>query len=202
MGYLQSKLPFLVWISILLFACTTTTSVVKGALKIPFLRRKKYTPLLFFKTPPGILPESDQVENVICQVEKELGVRVERMDILRDPPSQALMALLTSQDPPFLYNRESCQKISFQAPKSGSDERRKSAPIDKNRIRAWAKGRYVPASRAPPSSASGPPPVIVSQEDPGQVDDEALDEMMLSPLQKKGKEAIRERTKGGSSDTA
>jgi hypothetical protein len=173
--------------------------VEAGLPKIPFLK-KKYTPLLFFKTPPGILPESDAMEKVISEVEKELGVRVERVDVLRDPPSQALLTLVTNQEPPLLYHRESCQRVSVRRPKASADENKSPVvTIDKEQVRAWAKGRFVSAKKEPlvdSATARGPSPVVVSQkgDEIDTVDPELLDEMNLSPLQRKGKEAIKERT--------
>merc|ERR1712107_833468 len=87
------------------------------------------------------------------EVEKELGVEVERIDIMKDPAGEALLELLTQKKAPFLYNRESCQAIGL--PTSSSDEAIAKQPlIEKERLRAWAKGRYVPPAKSSPSPNS------------------------------------------------
>ena len=169
------------------------------AVRIPFLK-KKYTPLLFFTVPKDLSAENDALERCVSEVESELGVRVERLDVLRDPPSQALLGTLTRLPPPFLYNRESCQVVHVATPKTAAegDEKRKPAPIDKSRVKAWAKGRYLPPRResAPnDSAAQANSPVVLSRTENAIDQDELLDEMNLSPLQKKGKKAIKDRTK-------
>lgn len=161
---------------LILAACVCAHFV--ESIKTPFLTKKKYTPLLKI----DCSPENDGLEKCISQVEKELGVRVERLDVMRDPPSQALLGLLTRQSPPLLYNRESCQVISF----GGS----KPAPIDKSRVRAWAKGRYLP-----PRKESGNSSELMGKGSSSAIDQaELLEDLNLTPLQKKGKDAIEERT--------
>jgi hypothetical protein len=126
-------------------------------------------------------------------IEKELGVRVERLDILRDPPSQALLGLLTSRSPPFLYNRESCQVVSIASPKAsnGNEEKRIPVAVEKDKIRSWAKGRLPPRENA--GEPSGKSPVVLSREEIA-IDQDELLEMNLTPLQRKGRKAIKERT--------
>jgi len=168
-------------------------------LKVPLLCQQRYTPLVFFKVPPGLIPECDAMEIVVSQVEKELGVLVQRLDILRDPSAEAALAVLTKQRrPPFLYHRESCQVVHVPS-RSGGDKsgtEKASAPlIDKERVRAWAKGRYLPpASASSAGSSSGVAPKIISQEDRAIDQDELLEDERLTPLQRRGKKAIRERT--------
>ena len=85
-------------------------------IKVPFvskLKKKEYSPLVFFTFPKGYVEECDEMDRIVSEVEQELGVRVERLDIARDPAAQATMQLLTShQGPPFLYHRESCQIVT------------------------------------------------------------------------------------------
>ena len=152
------------------------------SIKLPFLTKKKYSPLLFFTVPKEYSPENDGLEKCVSQVEKELGVRVERLDVMRDPPSQALLGLLTRQSPPLLYNRESCQVISL----GGS----KPASIDKSRVRAWAKGRYLPPRKQPGSSNELMPKGSSSAND----QEGLLEDLSLTPLQKKGRDSINEGT--------
>jgi len=152
------------------------------SIKLPFLTKKKYSPLLFFTVPKEYSPENDGLEKCVSQVEKELGVRVERLDVMRDPPSQALLGLLTRQSPPLLYNRESCQVISF----GGS----KPARIDKSRVIAWAKGRYLPPRKQQGNSNE---PMLKGSSSAND-QEELLEDLSLTPLQKKGRDAIKEGT--------
>ena len=114
--------------------------------RLPFMGKKEYTPLVFFTVPQGLMPENDAMEQAVSDVEKELGVRVERLDILRNPAAEGAMALLTGKSPPFLYNRESCQTVHLPPTSTGAgDASAASFPVyvDKERLRAWAKGRHL-----------------------------------------------------------
>lgn len=163
-----------------------------ASLKIPFLsQKKKYTPLIFFTVPKDIIPECDAMEKIVSEVERELGVHVERLDVARDSTAEATMAILTQRRPPFLYHRESCQVVF--APGS-SDNKKMSAPIDKNRVRAWAKGRII-TSQSVSSSAKSKAPVVVAQEDNSIDQKDLIEDATLSPMQKSGKEKMKERTK-------
>ena len=163
----------------------TLVSFTHG-LRLPW-QKKKYTPLIFFTMPKDSSPECDALEERVKQVEKELDVQVERLDVVKDPPAQVLLELLASA-PPLLYNRESCQVIRV-TPKQ-------QAPISKQRIVAWAKGRRL----APVGNRAGAPgkvkaPIVISQEDNALDQDELLQELnQLTPLQQEGKKAIQERT--------
>jgi hypothetical protein len=156
-----------------------------AAPRIPFLSSKKeYTPLLFFTVPKDNIPECDEMEKVVSEVEKELGVHVERLDVLRDPGAEATMSVLTQRRPPFLYNRESCQTMYVQG---GS-----TAPVDKERVRAWAKGRFLPSQSARAKRSKAP--VVLAQEDNATDQADLIQDMSLTPEQKRGKDAIKERT--------
>lgn len=172
--------------------------------RFPFLK-KKHTPLLFFTLPKELSEENDALEKCVSAVERELGVRVERLDVLRDPPSQALLGTLTRQPPPFLYNTDSCQVIHGATPKAAAegsdDKKRKHAPIEKSRVIAWAKGRYLPPRRETTSdstAAESNSPVMLSRSENAIDQEELLDELNLTPVQRKGKRAIRDRTEGKS----
>jgi len=185
MGSLTTYLPLaFAWLACLSFQLTN------ASLRIPFLSRNKYTPLVFFKVPPGLIPECDAMEQKVKEVEKELGVHVERLDILRDPSAEAVLRLLTKRTPPFLYNRESCQVVHM-TPRKGESDKDMPIVVDKDRIRAWAKGRYLPAQR---DVSKVQTPVVLSQQDNAIDQEDLLEDMALTPLQRKGKQAIRERT--------
>jgi hypothetical protein len=173
---------------LLLLCCLGATESIRLS-----FGKKEYTPLVFFKVPPGLIPECDAMEECVSQVEEELGVKVERLDILRDPSAEAAMALLTQRTPPFLYHRESLQVVSTSARPGEKIDPTMSVKIDKDRVRAWAKGRFLPAKRSGAGSKIGAP-VVVSQVDTAMDQDELLEDMTLTPEQKKGKEAIKERT--------
>jgi hypothetical protein len=170
---------------ILLLLCLGLSS----AIRVPsFLsKKKKYTPLLFFTAPKDMIPECDEMDKVVTEVEKDLGVHVERLDIVRDPTAEALMVVLTQRNPPYLYNRESCQVV--YVPPAGKQA---AQPIDKTRVLAWAKGRFLPSQR--PGTKSGVPGVIVSQEDNSLDQKDILEDETLSPQAKSGKEAIKKKT--------
>ena len=75
-------------VAILAAVCTSSrasASAPGGASPLAFFRKQKkeYTPLLFFKAPKGMIPECDFVERMVSQIEKELGVKVERFDVMR-----------------------------------------------------------------------------------------------------------------------
>jgi hypothetical protein len=173
----------------LLVLCTALEET-DAAIRLPFAK-KKYTPLLFFKVPAGLIPECDVMEETVSQVEKELGVTVERLDILRDPAAEAALSLLTQRTPPFLYNRESCQVVSTSARPGEKVDPTMDVRVDKDRVRAWAKGRFLPPKSAGPRIGA---PVVLQQKDNAMDQDELLQDMELTPEQRKGKEAIKERT--------
>jgi hypothetical protein len=181
-----------------------------ASLRVPFLpsNRKKYTPLVFFTLPKGRSAECDAMEKIVSQVERELGVRVERLDCARDPAAPATLAVMTQRRPaPFLYHRESCQivyvpGVEDSERKGVADAAAASSPsatpvIDKRRVRAWAKGRFLP----PPgvnldqrSSSSTRAPIVIGKDDNALDQNELIKDATLTPMQLKGKEAMRART--------
>ena len=126
------------------------------------------------------------MEKVVSEVERELGVHVERLDVVRDPAAEATLAALTNRGPPYLYNKESCQVISEQADDSGAI---KQTVIDKDRVRAWAKGRFLI-----PKSAKMGNMKVLSQKDNSLDQKDLVEDMTLTKMQKSGKEAIKKRT--------
>lgn len=187
------------------------------SIRLPFLstkRKESYTPLIFFTSQKGQSPACDKMEEVVTEVEKELGVKVQRLNLSRDENAAVTLSLLTSKPPPFLYHRESLQVIDIPdaenekddaaagGGKSGGgqdddDEEKKSAKstaavasIDKERVRAWAKGRFLP-----------PLGITMQELSAGEIAQQAdmIEDMTLSPQAKSGKEAIKKRTAAGSS---
>lgn len=173
-------------VAILAAVCTSSrasASAPGGASSLAFFRKQKkeYTPLLFFKAPKGMIPECDFVERMVSQIEKELGVKVERFDVMRDPKARVLYDKLDTQSKqqlPLLYHRESRQSVY--------------GLTDKNRVRSWAKGRWLSGDYKPTLPAEF---FSVTEEDGDELEEEMMmeDDSDLTPLQRKGKEAMRER---------
>lgn len=162
---------------------------------IPFFTasEKQYTPLVFFTAPPGLIPEVDAMEKAVRKVEKELGVKVERLDVLRDPVADACLKLLTRRRPPFLYHRLTCKTVSI--PKtSGKGKEDVSVTIDLDRVRSWAKGRFrILSETSQPDKVRAP--ILLSTDDDNAIDQsELLEDMTLTPRQREGKKKIKERT--------
>jgi hypothetical protein len=157
-----------------------TNIVSTSAIDLPFLQKKVYTPVIFFKVPPGIVPECDAMEKTIKEVEKETGVRVERVDVARDAKGAALLGLLGGTgEPPLLYHRESRQMVNQN---------------ERSRIRALVKGRLVQPVPIKKSGAKRGEAKFLVDEESALEQEELLEEQMMTPLQRKGKQAIRERT--------
>lgn len=134
------------------------------------------------------------MEEAVKEVEKDLGVQVERLDIARDMAAERVYSLLSNQLPPLLYNRESKQVVQM---KINRDEENPNVRVDKDRVRAWAKGRRLPAL---PSVDGGGAPVMFTTEEAGIDQDELMMDMGMTPNQRKGKEAIKERTEERAKD--
>lgn len=167
-------------ISLFFIVLAVAAVAVEAAIEIPFLKKKTYTPVLFFKVPPGLIPESDKMEKTVAEVAKELGVKVEKVDVARDQDAAALLGLLGGTgEPPLLYHRESRQMVS-------RDER--------GRIRALMKGRFVKPVPVKTSGSSRGEAKILVDDEAALDQEELLEEQMMTPLQRKGKQAIRERT--------
>jgi len=84
------------------------------------------------------MAECDYMESVVESIERDLNVRVQRFDIVRDRWARILYDKLdesNTQRMPLLYHRESRQSIY--------------GPVDTNRVRAWAKGRWLSANYRP-----------------------------------------------------
>mmetsp|Transcript_9221 Transcript_9221/g.19355 ORF Transcript_9221/g.19355 Transcript_9221/m.19355 type:complete len:210 (+) Transcript_9221:108-737(+) len=201
-GYTSFAIFSQIILSTCLFLGVESTRNPLSNIKVPFLsklKKKQYTPLVFFTFPKGYVDECDEMESVVSEVERELGVRVERLDIARDSAAQATMQLLTSQQgPPFLYHRESCQVIhGVSQARANQNSPAKPEVIDKARVRAWAKGRYLPppgVKLGATTKKPGKAPVVISQEDNALDQAELIKESSLTPEQLEGKRAMEERT--------
>mmetsp|Transcript_1811 Transcript_1811/g.2311 ORF Transcript_1811/g.2311 Transcript_1811/m.2311 type:complete len:190 (+) Transcript_1811:94-663(+) len=156
-----------------------------------FIKQKKqYTPLLFFKVPAGTMPECDEMEKIIKSVEKETGVNVERLDIMRSRAAKSLYEKLVEgnlRSPfPLLYHRESLQRVY------GLE--------DKDLVRSWTKGRLLPIENSKEKKVT----VIGGDDDAmDDMEDMDMDELEmeldeeLSPMQRRGKEAMKRRMEEG-----
>lgn len=192
---------------IFLSACLMWQVESRRPIRIPFLSsssssKKKYTPLVFFTFPKGYIDECDEMEKVVSEIEKEIGCRFERLDVARDPAAEAAMSLLTRErGPPFLYNRESCQIMHGSSPRTGAsrktkDDDKEEKTIDKARVRALAKGRYLPpiGVKLNLNTKKSAPGIVVSQEDSSLDQAEVIKESSLTPEQLEGKRAMEQRT--------
>eukprot|EP00527_Entomoneis_sp_CCMP2396_P007547 CAMPEP_0198153540 /NCGR_PEP_ID=MMETSP1443-20131203/64678_1 /TAXON_ID=186043 /ORGANISM="Entomoneis sp., Strain CCMP2396" /LENGTH=173 /DNA_ID=CAMNT_0043819923 /DNA_START=262 /DNA_END=783 /DNA_ORIENTATION=- len=164
------------------------------------------------------------MEKAVRKVEKELGVRVERMDVARNPANEAVLAAVTpksslSKSVPLLYNRESMEFYSLpsSSSKRGGDDDDDATVgatpppmVNLDKVRAWAKGRVmstssrVAAAAAQTSGTKVSAPIVVMSEDNAIDQDEMMETEMeldmdmedftLTPHQRQGKKAMQERT--------
>jgi hypothetical protein len=113
--------------------------------------------------------------------------------------------------PPFLYHRESLQTLSVEDPISRSKKEKKRRQqlqqqgtmdvgidgplIDKDQVRAWAKGRYLPPPGVRWGEIKAQKPTLVEQADSNAIDQaELLKDASLTPLQQEGKKSMEQRT--------
>ncbi|KAL3757515.1 hypothetical protein ACHAWU_010147 [Discostella pseudostelligera] len=155
-----------------------------------FLKKKTYTPLLFFKVPLGTMDECDKMDKIIKKLEKEQNIQVERLDIMRDRYARKLYEKLVEGDLrspfPLLYHRESLQRVYGLA--------------DKDLVRSWSKGRLLPDQNVNEKEITvlGGEDGSVPQEE--EMDMEELEMEMdaeLTPMQRRGKEAMKRRMEEG-----
>lgn len=97
-------------------------------------RKNVYTPLLFFKFPNGHIEASDRMERIVRRVEKNLDLKIERFDILKDRFAIFLYRQIDENSDfigkmPLLYHRESQRCIYGLA--------------SEYHVSAWAKGRLL-----------------------------------------------------------
>uniref|UniRef100_A0A7S2QZE5 Thioredoxin domain-containing protein n=1 Tax=Eucampia antarctica TaxID=49252 RepID=A0A7S2QZE5_9STRA len=158
--------------------------------------KKQYTPLIFFKVPKGQLASSDEMEKMVCDLEKELDVKVERMDVLRDRFARKLYSAIDLEMDyagklPLLYHRESRQTIYGQC-------------RNKTRLNAWAKGRLLSFSKkmdfsdAASNNNNDEGISFTADEDEEEMElqreeFERMEEAAMTDLQRRGKDAMKKR---------
>jgi hypothetical protein len=103
------------------------------------------------------------------------------MDVARNENAAALLSLLSgSNNPPLLYHRESRQMVSS---------------AERGRSRALIKGRFLKAGLSDRKGKKGKADApMVADEDAALEQQDLMEDQMLTPLQRKGKQAIKERT--------
>ena len=126
------------------------------------------------------------MEKIVRSVEKETGSHVERLDIMRDRTAKKLYEKLIEgnlRSPfPLLYHRESLQRVYGLA--------------DKDLVRSWSKGRLLPV-------IDDKEVTILPGEDEEMEEEMDLEELEmemdreLSPVQRRGKEAMKKRMEKG-----
>ena len=129
------------------------------------------------------------MEKIIRSLEKETGIHVERLDIMKDLAAKKLYEKLVEgnlRSPfPLLYHRESLQRVYGLA--------------DPDLVRSWSKGRLLPG--------------VLDEKEvtvlPGEENGEGMEEEMdleelememdreLTPVQRRGKEAMKKRMEDG-----
>ena len=183
--------------SLLFVAVIVVTMMQYAAAAVLFGRRqrKTYTPLLFFKVPKGTMDECDTMEKCIRSIEKEQHVHVERLDIMRNRNARRLYDKLVEGDIrspfPLLYHRESLQRVYGVA--------------DIDYVRSWSKGRLLPNRDDIDGGMTGGEKKVsvLGGEDgdiPEEIDIEEFEMEMdaeLTPVQRRGKEAMKRRMEEG-----
>ena len=141
---------------------------------------------------------ADEMEVKVKEIEKELGVEVVRLDVMRDRMAHKLYKTIDLDCEckgtlPLLYHRESRQTIYGKC----------SNPM---RIRAWAKGRWLSYSSKyfdydnDTTTTTDMDQFLPDDDDDDDDDDvmdeeeyERLQEQAMTDMQRKGKEAMKQR---------
>jgi hypothetical protein len=131
------------------------------------------------------------MESIIRKLEKEQSIHVERLDIMRDRHARKLYEKLVEgnlRTPfPLLYHRESLQRVYGLA--------------DKDLVRSWSKGRLLPDQNVNEKEIT----VLGEGGGDGLPQEEELDmeelememDAELTPMQRRGKEAMKRRMEEG-----
>ena len=137
---------------------------------------------------------ADEMEVKVKEIEKELGVEVVRLDVMRDRMAHKLYKTIDLDCEckgtlPLLYHRESRQTIYGKC----------SNPM---RIRAWAKGRWLSYSSKyfdydnDTTTTTDMDQFLPDDDDDDVMDEEEyerLQEQAMTDMQRKGKEAMKQR---------
>lgn len=130
------------------------------------------------------------METMIKKLEKEQNIKVERLDIMRDRFARKLYEKLVEgnlRTPfPLLYHRESLQRVYGLA--------------DADLVRSWSKGRLLPDQIVDEKEIT-----VLGGEERGVPQEEELDmeelememDAELTPIQRRGKEAMKRRMEEG-----
>lgn len=131
----------------------------------------------------------DSMEKMIKSLEKEQGVHVERLDIMRDRAARKLYEKLVEgnlRSPfPLLYHRESLQRVYGLA--------------EKDLVRSWSKGRLLPDTNKDEKEVTvlGGEEGVPPEEEMDMEDLELEMDQELTPMQRRGKEAMKRRMEEG-----
>ena len=163
-------------------------------------------------------PENEAVLNMVTQSIRTMSPTIGSSSSTATSGTSQHPSQTIQPQPPLLYHRESRQIYQvLPSPTSSSSSKSSTSTVvhsskppymDKEQIRAWAKGRYLSpfiASRGNDdtklSKSSSSAPIVVVNENQSH-DEEmnaqmegVLDEMALSPEQLKGKRLMEERTR-------
>lgn len=136
--------------------------------------------------------KGDDMEKLIKTIEKENGVQVQRLDIMRDRAAKKLYEKLVEgnlRSPfPLLYHRESLQRVYGLA--------------DKDLVRSWSKGRLLPDQNANEKAVTvlggaGDDEMLGEEEFMDMEELEMEMDQELTPMQRRGKEAMKRRMEEG-----
>lgn len=127
------------------------------------------------------------MEKIIRSLEKESGVHVQRLDIMKDRAAKKLYEKLIEGNTrfpfPLLYHRESLQRVYGLA--------------DIDLVRSWSKGRLLPVVDEKEVTVL---PGADEEEMEDEIDLEEMEMEMdrdLTPVQRRGKEAMKKRMEDG-----
>ena len=131
------------------------------------------------------------MEKMISSLEKQNpNIKVQRLDIMRDRAAKKLYEKLVEgnlRSPfPLLYHRESLQRVYGLA--------------DEDIVRSWSKGRLLPAPEEETESPMALGGADAQEGDMEEMDMEELEMEMdaeLTPMQRRGKEAMKRRMEEG-----
>lgn len=170
-----------------------TDKAVNNALSLFGVRKKKesYSPLLYFTVPKNEFESCNKMDKIVSEVERELsksGQKIVRLNVRKNPLHLKLNQMLGGNGcVPFLYHRESCQKIKGVA--------------SKDKVMDWARGRWVESTLSleenlmDEKNNQNEPPLEAIQDQQEAEEEKEIEEngnaIQLTEL--KGKKALREK---------